>query len=211
MNRRLGLMLLAGIIIILLSGASFFDKRASSQVDTENITLSTNVQSSLALAVSSNIYAFGNLTAGTPKKGTVGIDADVTTNATNGYTLGISDGVAGNDSALLHTDTVTRIIDYAGTIAAPTLWNSGVDTGLGTTVYAADTAKEGKWGAGVAYDDVNNKYAGVPQAATTIHTSTGYKVGADTTSVAFIVDVAADQKSGAYSGNVTLTATAVLI
>ena len=197
-------------LFIAVCAVTFYYLKSEAQFDAHNITLSTDVQTAIAMSVSSNTYAFGNLTSGTPKRGSAGIDADVTTNASNGYTLGISDGVAGGNSCLLHTDTTTRIIDYVSTIALPTLWNSGTDRGLGATVYAADTTKEVKWGAGTAYDDVLNKYAGVPQTATTIHTSAGFKTGADTTSVAFIVDVAADQKSGVYSGDVTLTATAVL-
>lgn len=196
---------------IAVCAVAFYYLKSQAQVDTEAITLSTDVQTAIALVVSSNTYAFGNLVSHTPEKGSAGIDADVTTNASNGYTLGISDGVAGGNSCLLHTDAVTRIIDYTAPIALPTLWNSGVDIGLGATVYAADTTKEGKWGAGTTFDDVLNKYAGVPTAATTIHTSANYKTGADTTSIAFIVDVNADQKSGVYSGDVTLTATAVLI
>ena len=201
------------LVVALLGAASFLLSiiKGQAQTDTETITLSTDVQTAIAMTVSSATYPFGNLTAGTPKKGSAGIDVDVTTNASNGYTLGIHDGVAGSNSCLLHTDTVTRIIDYASAIASPTLWNLGVDKGLGTTIYAADTSKEAKWGTGTTYDDANNKYAGIPTAAATIHTSAAYKTGADTTSIAFIVDVAADQKSGTYSGDVTLTATAVLI
>jgi len=178
---------------------------------TDTIALSTAVQTSLALSLSSNVYAFGNLIAGTPLMGSAGIDIDVTTNASNGYTLGISDGVAGTDSALLHTDGVTRIADASALIAAPALWVSGTTKGMGVTVYAADTSKEGKWGTGATYDSADNKYAGVPTGATTIHTSAAYKTGADTTSISFIVDVPADQKAGTYSGNETITATAVLL
>ena len=179
--------------------------------ETDAVTLATNVQTSLALNLSSGSYDFGNLTANTPVKGSSGIDVDVTTNASNGYTLGVHDGVAGSNSALLHTDTLTRIIDFSALIATPALWVSGTSRGVGVTVYAADTSKEAKWGTGTTYNDANNKYAGVPTAATTIHTSTGYKTGADTTSVAFIVDVEPDQKAGVYSGDVTVTATAVLL
>jgi hypothetical protein len=170
------------------------------------------VQTSLALTLSGNTYAFGNLTSGTPKKGTAGIDIDVTTNASNGYTLGIHDGIASPNSSMLHTDLVTRIAKYtSGDITTPALWNTGVSEGVGVTLYAADTTKEGKWGAGTTFDDALNKYAAVPQAATTFHTSAAYKVGADTSSIAFEVDVPADQKAGTYSGNVTITATAVLL
>ncbi len=184
-----------------------FDVRA----ETDSISLSANIQTSLAMVLSSNNYPFGDLVANIPEKGSSGVDIDITTNASNGYTLGIDDAVAGSDSALLHTDLSTRIIDFSALIASPELWVSGTSRGLGFTVFAADTSKEAKWGTGTTYDDVNNKYAGVPQNATTVHTSTGYKTGSDTTSIAFILDVDPDQKAGAYSGSVTLTATAVLL
>lgn len=196
-------------VVVLFSCSS--DSVNKSLAATDTITLTTDVQTSLAMSLSANTYAFGNLTAGTPKMGSAGIDIDVTTNASNGYTLGISDGVADPGSALLHTDTTTRIADASATITLPALWVSGTTKGLGVTVYAADTTKEGKWGTGTTYNDADNKYAGVPQAATTIHTSAAYKTGADTTSIAFVVDVNADQKSGVYSGDETITATAVLL
>lgn len=177
----------------------------------DTLDLSTNVQTSLAMVVSSNTYNFGDLTANTPAVGTGGIDVDVTTNASNGYTLGIHDGVAGTGSTLLHADTTTRIIDFSALIATPALWVNGVSRGVGVTVYAADTSKEAKWGTGTTYNDALNKYAGVPEGATTIHTSDSYKTGADTTSISFIVDVDPDQKAGVYAGSVTLTSTAVLI
>jgi len=197
--------------LVIFSFSLFFVLPERTTAATDTITLSTDVQTSLALDLSGATYAFGNLTAGTPKKGSAGIDADVTTNASNGYTLGIHDGISGSDSALLHIDTTTRIIDMVAAIASPDLWADGTTKGLGITVFAADTGKEAKWGTGTTYNDANNKYAGIPTAATTIHTSTGYKTGADTTIVAFAVDVNADQKAGSYSGDVTLTATAVLL
>jgi len=198
--------------VLLLAGiTSFYYFESEAQSATDTVTLSTDVQTAIAISLSSGAYAFGNLTASTPLNGSAGIDIDVATNASNGYTLGVHDGVAGSNSCLLHTDASTRIIDTAADIATPALWASGTTKGLGITAYAADTSKEAKWGTGSSYNDANNKYAAVPQAATTIHTSTGYKTGDDTTSVSFIVDVEADQKSGSYSGDITFTATAVLL
>lgn len=208
---RENLLLIFVPVLILAGLVTFYYLDSLAESDTDTVTLSTNVQTSIAISLSSNTYAFGDLTAGSPLKGSGGIDVDVMTNASNGYTLGVHDGVAGSNSALLHTDTTTRIADTSFTIASPDLWVSGTTKGLGTTVFSADTSKEAKWGTGTTYNDTNNKYAAIPQAATAIHTSTGYKTGSDTTSVAFIVDVDADQKSGAYSGDVVFTATAVLI
>jgi len=208
---RENLLLIFIPVLILVGLIAFYYLESSAVDDTDTVTLSTIVQTSIAIGLSSGTYAFGNLTAGSPLKGSAGIDVDVMTNASNGYALGIHDGVSGSNSALLHTDTTTRIADTAFTIASPDLWVSGTTKGLGMTVFSADTSKEAKWGTGTTYNDTNNKYAAVPQAATTIHTSTGYKTGSDTTSIAFVVDVEADQKSGAYSGDVTFTATAVLV
>jgi len=173
-----------------------------------DVTLSTNVQSYINLSISSgSTITFGNLTPGTPicAGSTV---ASVSTNATNGYTIGLNDNAVGTGSALLHTDLATRIADYTGTIAVPTLWSG---TGLGISCYAADSSKEAAWGAGTTLCDVNNKYAGVPEAATTAHTVTGYHAGADASSWGWEIDAPNSQKIGAYSGNVTYTATAVLL
>lgn len=178
-----------------------------------NVAVSTEIQASLSFDITAgDTVAFGPLTAGVPivapDPGTI---ASVTTNASNGYTLGVSDGVAGSNSALLHTDTTTRITDVtSGTIGTPVAWGS--NTGLGITMFNADTAPEGKWCADVctAYDDTDNLYAAIPEAATTAHTVTGPVVGADTSSWAFKLDVPADQKTGNYAGNITFTATAVL-
>lgn len=197
-------------VLVLVGLFTFCYLGLQAESDTDMVTLSTNVQTAIAISLSPGTYAFGNLTAGTSLKGSAGIMVDVMTNASNGYTLSIHDGVVGNNSALLHTDMTTRIADTTFTIASPDLWVSGTTKGLGMTVFSADTSKEAKWGTGIAYDDINNKYAAVPQMATTFHTSTGYKTGSDTTSVAFIVDVNTDQKSGSYSGDVTFTASAVL-
>lgn len=174
---------------------------------TDTVTVSTTVQEYMAFSITSgDPMALGNLTPGTPVTGAAGSVASCTTNAANGYTLGLSDGSATN-SALLHTDTTTYIADYAGTIATPTTWTG---TGLGISLYAADTNKEAAWGTGTTYNDANNKYAGIPLAATTAHTVTGFHATADTSSWGWKADVGNTQKTGVYSGNVTFTATAVL-
>jgi hypothetical protein len=181
------------------------------KAETDSVNLTTSVIESLQMSISTSSYTFGNLTPGTPLYGSGGIDVDITTSAPDGYNLGVSDGVAGTDSALLHTDISTRIPDASALISAPALWVGGTTKGLGVTVFYANTSKEGKWGAGTTYNDSNNKYAGVPETATTIHSSPSYKEGVDRTSISFILDVSNSQKTGAYAGDVTLTATAILI
>ena len=157
---------------------------------------------SISLNVDSSSKNLGNITPGTPVTATT--TTTVTTNAPNGYLLAVSDGVSGSDSALLHTDTVTRIADYAGTIASPTLWTG---TGLGICLYAATGKDTTKWGTGSSETDVNNKYAGIPQNATTIHTKTGSPTSNDQSSIGYKLDIPNSQKTGSYSGNVTYTAT----
>lgn len=177
---------------------------------TQPVTLSATVLTYLSFNITTgSTVAFGNLTPGTPiAMPTTGTVASVTTNAANGYTVGLSDSIAAANSCLVHTDTTTYIPDYAGTIATPTTWSG---TGLGITMYAADTSKEAAWGTGTTYGDALNKYAGIPQNATTAHTVTGYHSGADTSTWAFKLDVPNTQKTGAYGGTTTLTVTAVLI
>ena len=197
---------LAVLIVFALIDLGLTQKTEAATTGTA--TLSTSVQQYLALTVTSGgTVGFGNLTPGTPidapSGGTV---VSVSTNAANGYTVGLSDG-SDTNSAMLHTDTTTYIADYAGTIAVPTTWTS---TGVGISMFAATTNKEAKWGTGTTYNDANNNYAGIPSAATTAHTVTGTLGGADTSSWGFSVDVANTQKTGSYSGDVTFTATAVL-
>jgi len=178
---------------------------------TDDVTLTTTVQEYLTFSLTAgDTVAFGNLTPGTPIPAPdTGTIASVTTNSANGYTIAVHDSVAGSDSSMLHTDTATRIADYAGSIATPTSWTG---TGVGITLFTADQTPDSKWCSATCttYDDTDNKYAGVPQTATTAHTVTGKRDGADTSSWAFKIDVPNTQKTGAYSGTVTFTATAVL-
>jgi hypothetical protein len=178
---------------------------------TSNFSFSTTIGTYLTLSIpTGSTVAFGNLTPGTPIEApATGTIASVTTNAANGYTLGLSDAIAASNSCLVHTDTTTYIADYAGTIATPTIWTGGA-TGLGATLFAADTTKEVAWGTGTTYNDALNKYAGIPQTAATAHTAAGFKSGADTSTWAFKIDVPNTQKTGSYSGSATFTATAVL-
>jgi hypothetical protein len=195
-------------LLVVLLVPVFYSARAQTGLDT--IHLSTNVETSLAMSVEPTGYDFGSLVANIPEKGSAGVNIGVETNSPNGYNLSIYDGISGSGSALLNADLVTRIIDFDGSIEDPQPWVNGESRGLGITVFKASTSKEPKWGTGTTYDDPNNKYAGVPGLATAIHTSAGYKAGIDTTDIAFIVDVNPDQKSGIYSGPVTISALAIL-
>lgn len=197
--------IVSATLIIACTISSLLPARYS-EAATDTVSLTANVTGALTLGLSSASYSFGDLTPGTPVRGSSGIDINVETSSANGYTLAVHDSIAGANSALLHTDTTTRIADYSSLIASPTTWNNGTDTGLGFTAYSAETSKEIKWGSGTTYNDANNTYAGVPQNATVFHTSPNYKAGVDTTSISFILDVPVDQKTGSYSGIVTVTA-----
>ena len=178
--------------------------------DTSEVTLTGNVLQYLALSISSGgTIAFGNITPGVPVCDINGTVVSVTTSASNGYTLSVSDG-SDTDSAMTHTDTTTKIPDMAGTVASPVAWSDGVTTGLGISLFAADTSKEAKWGDGLSACATGNKWAGVPASATVGHTSAGFHVGADTTSWGWKIDVPNTQKTGDYSGSVLFTSTASL-
>lgn len=201
------------IILVLLLTSGILLSKNDVKAATHNVSLSTNVQATLTLDITSgDTVPFGDLTAGSPIAApAAGTVASVETNANNGYTLAISDAIAAPNSCLVNADLVTYIPDItSGDIATPALW--GANLGLGMTLFAADGGhKEAKWGTGVTYNDANNKYAYIPETATVAHTVTGLHVGADTSSWAYKIDVAPSQKTGSYTGSMTFTATAVLL
>lgn len=173
--------------------------------DTDNYTNKFQVSDlSISLGVNNATLAFGSLLPGNVLTGTT--ITTVTTNYPNGYSLSIHDAVTGSDSALLHTDTSTRIADYSGTITTPTLWSG---TGLGICVFNA-TGKDAKWGTGTTETDSNNKYAGVPETSSIIHSKTSSPTSSDQTSIGYKLVVPNAQKTGDYSGIITYTATGVL-
>ena len=196
------------LVLLILSFSILLTQSIVFAATEDTATLTANVQQYISLSISSGATVdFGNLTPGSPITApNTGTIASVTTSSASGYTVGLSDA-SDTNSAMLHTDTTTYIADYAGTIATPTSWTG---TGVGISLYAADSEKEAKWGTGTTYNDSNNKYAGIPSATTIAHTVTTYHAGADTSSWAFKIDVSNSQKTGSYSGDVTFTATAGL-
>lgn len=179
--------------------------------DTDTVTLTTTIQGYINIDVTAgDPVAFGNLTPGTPICPITGVVTTTNTNAANGYTIGLHDGGTSTASSMTHTDATTKITDVtnSGTIAIPAAWGSA--TGVGITLFAADTTKETAWGAGTTVCDAVNKYAAVPATAVTAHTAAGAPKTDDTASWGFKIDVPNTQKTGAYSGDVTFTATAVL-
>lgn len=204
--------LFVGLIVVVIGIFSIcFDfKPFSAQAATHGVSLSTSVQSYLSFDITAgDSITLGSLTPGTPICSATASVASVTTNAANGYTLGLSDG-SDTNSALAQGGVYIPDMTN-GTITTPVVWGTpGTNTGLGVGLFAADTTKEAKWGTGTAVCDTNNKYASIPSAATTAHTVTGTVAGTDTSSWSWEIDVLNTQKTGAYSGSATFTVTAVL-
>lgn len=200
-------------VLLLMLGGGLFGVGIPVKAETSNVTFTANQLSSLSINITAgDSFDFGDLTFGVPMAApATGTIVSIETNASNGYTLGVSDGSGTNSGLINVADGTTAVPDMTnGTVGTPVTW--GANTGLGITMWDADTSPEGKWCAGTCttYDDADNKYAAVPAAATTAHTVTGEIVGADTSSWAYMVETEASQKTGAYSGTMTFTATAVL-
>jgi len=208
-NFRVALSTLSLIVFVFLLSIYLlnFGVENKSNADDQSVSLTASTATAMTFSTSAGgSVALGAITPGNPVSApATGTIMSVTTNAANGYTIGVADSIAASNSCLVSSGNY--IPDYAGTIATPTTWSG---TGLGITLYAADTTKEAKWGTGITYNDANNKYAGVPQNSTIAHTVTGYHVSADTSSWAFKIDIPPAQAVGNYTGNVTFTATAVL-
>jgi hypothetical protein len=151
------------------------------------------VNTYLTLTVDSNAKDLGSLLPGSPITGQTTID--VMTDAWNGYAL-----TAVKNHKMLHTDGTTTIDNHAGSIAVPLLWSAPNNLGFGFTLISG-TNLDVKWGS-----NPNSKYAGFPDVSTEIQAKSGYKSAADETVVGYKVDVADDQKSGAYSCVITYTA-----
>jgi hypothetical protein len=160
---------------------------------------------SISLTLDLADLSFGSLLPGSVVTGTT--TATTSANYSNGYSLSVSDGVAGDGSTLLHTDGATRIIDYIGNILTPSAWNG---TGLGICLYAGSSKDISRWGNGESETSSSNKYAGIPENPVSIYAKTGFPTVNDSVSVGYKLVVPNTQKSGSYSGNITFTATGVL-
>lgn len=196
-------------LMIALNYVSYESKAATDTVDLE-----INVQEYLSFSLTAgDSIDFENFNPGTPACSTDATVASVTTNAANGYTLGLHDGSATNSALSKGGLGSVYITDYAGSFGTPTEWTGN---GLGISMWDADTNHETKWcKAGEITDcttvcDADNLYAGVPETATTAHTVTGFRSDADTSSWSWKIDAPNTQETGAYSGTVTFTATAVI-
>lgn len=142
--------LFLGLIVAVIGVLSicFVLKPFSAQAETHGVSLSTSVQSYLSFDITAgDSIGLGSLTPGTPICSTTASVASVTTNAANGYTLGLSDG-SDTNSALAQGGVYIPDMTN-GTITTPVVWGvPGTNTGLGVGLWAADTNKEAKWGTG---------------------------------------------------------------
>lgn len=147
----------------------------------------------ISLSLDSATVNLGSLTPGTPITGTT--TATVATDSSAGFILAIQ-----KDKLMTHTDTTTTISDFSGTIATPTTYTSGVDTGLGFTV-SAGTSVDSKWSSGT-------KFAGIPtQIKTTYHSLISSISSPNNTTITYKLDVPGTQKAGTYSTSVAVFAT----
>lgn len=201
----------------LLVNALKVPKASAVQSSTQAVNLSVTVTDYLSFLISSggniNLGDLNPLTANCNSSGTVFM---VTTNAANGYKMTPSDGFA-TSSALVHTDASTPIIDYAGTVSAPTIWSLSTAYGLGVTLWSGSTAVAAPWSvAGGAPADAcvvaSTKWAGVPANGTAASglVRTGPVAGVDYSKWGWKVNVSNTQKTGVYAGTVIFTVVNVL-
>lgn len=185
---------------------------AHASVATTGVTLTTTVLDyGISISITSGAtIAFGNLTPGTPICNPFGSTFAITTNASNGYTIGLSDGSDTNSSMAFSTYYIPDAT--SGTLATPVTWQTGNSAfqGLGVSNWSDVTTKEVKWGAGTTVCDAANKYTFVPSATAAFHTVTGYRAAADNSLFSWKIDAPTTQITGAYSGIVTATATSVV-
>lgn len=193
----------------------FEPNTAEAAATTSTVTLTGTVQPYISITFNSgSTINFGNISPGVGACSDAAGNASgtivaINTSAANGYTLAFYDG-SDTNSAMVHTDTTTYIPDITGTVATPILWTTGSTSGVGLSLYAADTTKESDWGTGTTPCDLFNKWAKAPATASTGHTVTGYHAGADTSNWGWKVDVVNSQKTGVYSGVVTFSAAPTL-
>lgn len=148
----------------------------------------------VTLSLSSPTVNLGTLVPGSPVSGTT--TTTVSTDSSAGYSLALQ-----KDRAMTHTDNVTTISDFGGSIASPSTYNSG-DTGLGFSV-SAGTNVDSKWNSGL-------DFAAIPTLATTTYHTLVQSISApNTTTITYKLNVGVTQKPGIYSTSVAIYASAL--
>lgn len=200
-----------GALVCMYLVFNFFSFGSEAAIDTVDLSIDVQTYLNFSLDVPGKDIVFGSFNPGTEICSSTATVASVNTNAENGYTIGVSD-TSDTNSALAKGGSIF-IPDYAGTLTTPTEWTG---TGLGISMWDADTNHETKWCKGgtvadcTTVCDADNLYAGIPAAATTAHTVTGKRDTTDTSSWSWKIDAPNTQETGAYTGTVTFTATGVL-
>lgn len=188
------------------------------------VTLTVTVNSTLSFTTSTN--TFPNLTPGTPVAGTTTLN--VTTNNAGGWNVTLScdektTTVACGD---LDTDTTVELPDptiewaIAAASATTTAGNAVAITNGDNFLYFRVMSASGSvpfrstnwWGTSDAWFDVGQLWAGIASSTNSRRigsAGTGsYSTSAHLNTVNYYLDVAASQRTGAYSVPLTYTATA---
>ena len=196
MKSDLKIFILVGVVSLALAGIlSFSTTKADDQAQTINLTVTTTLTFSLATGT----VSLGTLTPGTPITATT--SCYVTTNSGSGWQL----SVKRNNADYTLKNGSNGLPDY-------TAWNGSNSTStpgakLSFRVYQTGTTPSGLynttwWGT----NDSSPLWAGFPTVSQAIASTNSYQSGQQTVVYGFRVDAPADQPSGAYSGNITLTA-----
>lgn len=175
--------------------------------DSHQTTLTVGVQGTISLDCGADVD-LGSLTPGTPVGGSS--TCTVTTSSGGGYELS------------LKRDDIDTTLDLTGeastNITDKTDWdkdaNSGSGntdtysgTGLGFSLFDSTANKNITWwGSGTTYNDVNNKYAGIPNDYEVIMDYDDYSASSTVNEISYRLDVPATQKSGVYNGTITYQA-----
>jgi len=201
MKNDLKIFILVGVISLALAGILSFptnQAQATDQSQTINLTVTTTLTFSLATGT----VSLGTLTPGTPIIATT--SCYVTTNDSSGWQL----LVKRNNSDYTLKNGSNGLPDY-------TAWNGSNSTStpgatLSFRVYQTGTTPSGLynttwWGT----NDSSPLWAGFPTTSVQIASTSTYVGTQQTVVYGFRVDAPLTQPSGAYTGNITLTALAL--
>ena len=208
--------LAASLVITVLIFSGFYVKYASA----EAVTLTASIQESTTFSSSTNV--FGNLTPGTYKNATTTLSVE--TNSSTGYNITLSGDDQGSADTVMDLDTdasvgITDQTEWIPGAATTTAGNAVIRTSLDSSgdvlafrVMSSSTAAfyaDAWWGA----DDTDGTalWAGIASSTASdlkIGSRSTYGSGAQLSTGSYYLDVAASQKTGAYSGGLTYTCTA---
>ena len=201
MKRNKKRILTFGSAIALVAVFALFQAMEFGSADTDQVNVTASVQGEMTFSCGSAV-ALGSVVPGTPVTGSV--TCTTSTNNSTGYNLAIKN----DKSPTLDDGAGTSIADKtAWTKASPNgvVWSA---TGLGFRVAQTGTTATYSstwWGS----DDTvtNAKFAGLPTSYQNIMEQGSYSSDSTDTVIAMKLDVPSTQKTGSYSGSVTLQST----